>query len=87
MTIVGAAALAAVSGWLFATVLPPRPSVASLAGIAAGIAAVVAETMLIGGTAAGLVALAGIAGGGAFQRTWLRTLRARARAAPRAGPA
>lgn len=75
MTIVGAAALAVVSGWLFATALPPRPSPWSLAAISAGIVAVTAETVLIVGMAAGLVALGGIVGGGIGQRAWLGAIR------------
>jgi hypothetical protein len=87
VTIVGTAALAVVSGWVIATVLPPKPNAASLAGITVGIAAVAAETMLIGGMAAGLVALPGIAGGVAAQRIWLGAVRTWAGATPREGSA
>lgn len=77
MTNAGAAALASVWGWLAASVLPPVPSARSLAAGAAASLAVAGEALLIGGTAAALAAVAGIAGGAAGQRIWLGTLRAR----------
>ncbi len=76
MTGAGAAALAFAWGWLSATVLRPARSPWSLVAVVVASAAVAAEAFVIGGAAPGLVAVAGIAGGAAAQRLWLRAVRA-----------
>jgi len=77
LTGAGAAALAAAWGWLSAAVLWPRWSTRSLIAAVVAALAVAAEALVIGGTAAGVTALAGVVAGAGTQRTWLRALGAR----------